>query len=539
MSQMKPDVQQADKNRIEAGETALGIEFGSTRIKAVLIDNTFNTLASGSHNWENRLDNGLWTYSLDDIWSGVRDCYAQLIAAVKEKYGITLESVGAIGVSAMMHGYMAFDDHDRLLVPFRTWRNTSTGEASEKLTELFGFNIPLRWSVAHLYQAILNGEEHVPQISFITTLAGYIHWQLTGEKVLGIGDASGMFPIDDATRQFDAPMLEAFGKLTADKGFFWKLADILPKVLPAGAGAGKLTAQGARLLDPSGTLNAGIPFCPPEGDAGTGMVATNSVRRRTGNVSAGTSIFAMAVLERPLKKAYPEIDMVTTPSGDPVAMVHCNNCTSDIDAWVKLLGEAAVLLGADFDTNALYGRLYQQALKGDADCGGLLNYNYVSGEPVTGLSKGRPLFMRRPDAAFHLANFMRAQLYSACASLKVGMDILMENEHTEIDTMTGHGGFFKVPGVGQRMMAAALGVPVSVMATAGEGGPWGMAILALYMKSGGGKTLADYLSGSVFLSAGGSTINPDPADTEGFGTFIQSYKSCVAVEKLAAEKYNA
>jgi sugar (pentulose or hexulose) kinase len=537
MKQIEEDLAQTVKNTIEAGKTALGIELGSTRIKAVLIDESFNVIASGSHNWENRLKDGIWTYSLEDIWKGCRNCYANLAIDVYAKYGIKLETVGAIGVSAMMHGYMAFDKGGKLLAPFRTWRNTITADASEKLMELFGFNIPQRWSVAHLYQAILNGEKHVPEISYLTTLAGYVHWRLTGEKVMGIGDASGMFPIDGG--QYDQRMLRQFDELIAAKGFPWKIDGILPKVLSAGDFAGTLTEEGATLLDPTGMLQAGIPLCPPEGDAGTGMVATNSVRRRTGNISAGTSVFAMAVLERPLTKAYPEIDIVTTPSGDPVAMVHCNNCTSDLDAWVKLLGEAAALLGAKFDTDALYGKLLNSALEGRADCGGLLSYNYVSGEHVTGLSEGRPLFMRTPDAEFDLANFMRTHLYSACASLKIGMDILKENEHTGLDSITGHGGFFKVQGVGQRIMAAALGVPVSVMATAGEGGPWGMAILASYMKNKGDKTLADYLSDKVFLNASCSTVDPDPADTEGFMEFIKRYKSCIAVEKIAVDAFNA
>jgi sugar (pentulose or hexulose) kinase len=526
------------KTVIVAGETYLGIEFGSTRIKAVLIDRAHVPMASGSHGWENRLEDGIWTYSLDDIWSGVRDCFAKLAGDVLDKYGVRLETVGAIGISAMMHGYMAFDGEGRLQVPFRTWRNTMTAEASGKLTELFGFNIPQRWSIAHLYQAMLNGEKHVRDIRFLTTLAGYIHWRLTGEKTLGIGDASGVFPIDGGTGHYDKLMLRQFDELTAGKGYPWKLADILPGVLPAGDAAGRLTEEGANLLDPTGALRAGIPLCPPEGDAGTGMVATNSVRRRTGNISAGTSVFAMAVLERPLREAYPEVDIVTTPSGDPVAMVHCNNCSSDTDAWVRLLGEAAALLGARFDTDELYGKLLNRALEGDAGCGGLLSYNYVSGEHVTGFSEGRPLFMRTPDANFNLANFMRTHLCSACATLRIGMDILLENEHTELDSLTGHGGFFKVPGVGQRVMAAALGAPVSVMATAGEGGPWGMAILAAYMKNSGGKALADYLSEDVFSGAECTSVEPDPNDMQGFMEFMRRYKSCLAVERTAVKEFD-
>jgi sugar (pentulose or hexulose) kinase len=531
------DIQES-KNSISNGETYLGIELGSTRIKAVLINNEYEPIASGNHTWENRFENGIWTYSLDDIWKGIRNCYTRLVVDVYERYGIMLKSVGAIGVSAMMHGYMPFDKDGKLLVPFRTWRNTCTGEAAGKLTELFKFNIPQRWSIAHLYQAILNDEEHVPKIHFITTLAGYIHWQLTGKKSLGIGDASGMFPIDDNTRQYDSRMLKAFDGLIADKGFAWKLENILPAMLPAGAGAGTLTEEGAKLLDPSGTLEAGTPMCPPEGDAGTGMVATNSVKKRTGNVSAGTSVFAMAVLEKPLSKVYPEADMVTTPSGDPVAMVHCNNFTGDIDAWVNLLGEAAAVMGAEFDKDKLYNRLYNIAFEGAADCGGFLSYNYISGEHITGFKEGRPLFMRLPDAKLRLPSFMRTHLYSACASLKIGMDILF-SENVKLDSMTGHGGFFKVAGVGQRIMAAALGVPISVMSTAGEGGPWGMAILAAYMKNNNGERLDDYLSEKVFAHTECSAAEPDAADAAGFKKFIERYKTGLVVEQAASDFFKA
>lgn len=525
-------------NTPDFSETYLGIELGSTRIKAVLIDRQHRQIASGGHTWENRLENGFWTYSLNDVWTGIRDCYMRLAEDVRKSCGTELETVGAIGVSAMMHGYMAFDGKGSLLAPFRTWRNTTTGEAAGRLTELFGFSVPQRWSIAHLYQAILNGEEHVSGISFLTTLAGYIHWQLTGERVLGIGDASGMFPIDDATRQYDSRMMGAFDALVADKGFDWKLSDILPKILSAGESAGALTQQGAALLDPSGKLKAGLSMCPPEGDAGTGMVATNGVRKRTGNVSAGTSVFLMAVLEKPLSKVYPEIDMVTTPSGDPVAMVHCNNFLSDIDVWVKLLGDAAAALGAKFDADKLYNTLFNAALKGDADCGGLLGYNYISGEHVTGFSEGRPLFMRLPDSKFSLPNFMRAQAYSACASLSIGMDILF-GEHVQLDSITGHGGFFKVPGVGQRIMAAALSAPVSVMATAGEGGPWGMAVLAAYMKNSQGESLADYLSERVFAGVECSVAEPKDADEAGFAAFMERYKAGLAVEQAAVDEFRA
>jgi sugar (pentulose or hexulose) kinase len=526
---------QESKKALIKNETYLGIEIGSTRIKAVLIDKTHNQIASGSHTWENRFIDGIWTYSLEDIWTGIRHSYSQLATEVSENYGIQIETVGAMGVSAMMHGYMAFDKDDKMLASFRTWRNTCTGEASKQLTELFGFNIPQRWSIAHLYQAILNEEEHVPDIRFLTTLAGFIHWQLTGEKVLGVGDASGMFPIDNKTHRYDAGMLQQFDGLTQDKGFLWKLCDILPKILHAGEKAGALTEEGARLLDSSETLKAGIQMCPPEGDAGTGMVATNSVRQRTGNISAGTSVFAMVVMEKPLRKVYTEIDMVTTPSGDAVAMVHCNNCSSDLDSWLKLLGEAAELLGAKFNIDTLYSKLLNSALSGNEDCGGLLSYNYISGEPVTGFAEGRPLFMRMPDAKFNLANFMRMHLYSACASLNIGMKILLEEEDAEIDSITGHGGFFKDANLGSRIMAAAMGVPVTVMATAGEGGPWGMAVLAAYMQNKQNDTLADYLSLRVFPHTTSVTVEPVAADAEGFMAFMKRYDASLAVERAAVE----
>lgn len=521
---------------IDSGKTYLGIEFGSTRIKAVLIDDACRPLASGGHAWENRLENGIWTYSTEDIWDGLRSCYAALARDVEAQYGTALTRVGAMGVSAMMHGYMAFDKENRLLSPFRTWRNTITGEAAEKLSALFSFNIPQRWSIAHLYQSILNGEKHVGDIAYLTTLAGYIHWNLTGEKVLGIGDCSGMFPIDSVSGQYDARMLAAFDNLIAAKGYPWKIGGILPRVLPAGAETGFLTAEGAKRLDPDGRLEAGIPFCPPEGDAGTGMTATNSVKARTGNVSAGTSVFAMAVLEKPLTNYYPEVDMVTTPSGEAVAMVHCNNCSSDIDAWVRLFGETLEAFGAKTDMDTLYTVLYRKALEGGADAGGLMAYNYFSGEHVTGFAEGRPLFMRKPDSVFNLPNFMRIHLYTALGALKTGMNILSEKENVALDNMTGHGGFFKVEGVGQRIMAAALGVPVTVMETAGEGGPWGMAILAAYLKEkADGESLGDFLTNRVFSTAESTTASPDPRDTEGFGVFMKRYNSCLAVERAAVE----
>ena len=471
------------KAAIESGKTALGIEFGSTRIKAVLVGEDNAPIASGSHDWENRLENGIWTYSLDDIWTGLQDSYTKLAEDVRKTYDVTLTTVGAIGFSAMMHGYMVFDKEDNLLVPFRTWRNTITGEASGQLTELFQYNIPQRWSIAHLYQAVLNGEEHVKDIVFQTTLAGYIHWKLTGEKVLGVGEASGMFPIDIQTKQFDETMIGKFDEAVSAKGFSWKLKDILPKVLVAGEEAGTLTAEGAKLLDVSGNLQAGIPLCPPEGDAGTGMAATNSVAVRTGNVSAGTSVFAMIVLEKELSKVYPEIDLVTTPDGALVGMVHCNNCTSDINAWVNLFDEFAENIGAKIDKNKLFSVLFNKALEGDVDCGGLISYNYFSGEPVTGFDAGAPLFVRKAENKFNLANFMRVHLYSSLAALKAGLDLLFKEEKVEVDEMFGHGGLFKTKGVGQRIAAAAMNTSVSVMETAGEGGPWGMALLAAYMQT--------------------------------------------------------
>lgn len=523
---------------IRSGHTYLGIEFGSTRIKAVLIDDSHTVLASGSHCWENRLEHGVWTYSLEDVFSGLQDAYAILTKDIKNRYHEPLTRVGAMGVSAMMHGYLALDKGGNLLVPFRTWRNTMTGEAAEKLSALFGFNIPQRWSIAHLYQAMLAKEPHVCSVSFLTTLAGYVHWRLTGERVIGVGDGSGMFPVDNLRLCYDASMARSFQTLVADCGYRWDILEILPRLLPAGANAGRLTPEGAALLDPGGILQAGIPFCPPEGDAGTGMVATNSVRQRTGNVSAGTSVFTMLVLERPLSRYYPEIDMVTTPAGDPVAMVHCNNCTSDLDAWIRLFGEAASALGARFDERTLYQTLYQKALEGAPDGGGLMVLNYLSGEPVTGLDEGRPLFLRSPDAAFRLADVMRAHLLSACASLRIGMDIL-SSENVEIDTMTGHGGFFKAEGIGQSVMSAALDTPVTVMETAGEGGPWGMAVLSAYMATrSAGQSLSAYLSERVFCGAKQSTILATAREKDGFLSFMKKYVRCLSVERAAIEALN-
>ena len=517
------------------GRTALGIELGSTRIKAVLVNDRNEIIAQGDHSWENQLVDGIWTYSLKAIWGGLQDAYAQLAANVNRQYGTDLTTLGAMGFSAMMHGYMAFNDKDELLVPFRTWKNTMTEEASLKLTEAFGFHIPQRWSIAHLYQAILKGEEHVKDVAFFTTLAGYIHWQLTGEKVLGVGEASGMFPIDSNTKQFDTKMIETFDAMVADKGFPWKLAEILPGVKVAGEHAGVLTAEGAKKLDPTGTLQPGVPLCPPEGDAGTGMTATNSVRVRTGNVSAGTSVFSMIVTEKPLSKAYEEIDMVTTPTGEPVAMVHCNNCTSDLNAWVDLFKETLDLFGVDVSMNDLYGKLYNKALEGDADCGGLLAYNYFSGEHVTGFEEGRPLFVRKPDAAFTLSNFMRTHLYTSLGALKTGMDILLKEEKVAIDRITGHGGLFKTKGVGQSILAAACNTPIAVMETAGEGGAWGMAILANYMISGEKLPLDVYLEQEVFADAACEIEEPKEKRVAGFEAFMENYKAGLAVERAAVD----
>ena len=524
------------KETIQAGKAILGIEFGSTRIKAVLIDADNKPIAQGSHEWENSLVDGLWTYSIEEIWYGLQDCYADMLKDVKAQYDCVVENLAAIGISAMMHGYMAFDENDKILVPFRTWRNTNTGQAAAKLSELFVYNIPLRWSISHLYQCILEDNSHVKDIKFLTTLAGYIHWQLTGEKVLGVGDASGMLPIDPETKDYNAEMVSKFDKLVAPKGYPWKLLDILPKVLMAGEAAGTLTEEAAKRLDVSGNLKGGIPLCPPEGDAGTGMVATNAVKQRTGNVSAGTSSFSMIVLEKDLSKPSEMIDMVTTPDGSLVAMVHCNNCTSDINAWVKLFREYQELLGVPVDMNEVYGKLYNNALKGDADCGGVLTYNYISGEPVTGLQDGRPLVVRSANDKFNLANFIRANLYATVAVLKLGNDILFNEEKVKVDRITGHGGLFKTKGVGQRVLAAALNSPISVMETAGEGGAWGIALLAGYLVNNTDeRNLADYLENVVFAGNTGTEVSPTAEEVEGFNRYMETYKAGLAIEKAAVE----
>ena len=524
------------KETILQGKAILGIEFGSTRIKAVLIDNENKPIAQGSHEWENQLVDGLWTYSIDAIWNGLQDCYANLRKDVRTQYDCEIETLSAIGVSAMMHGYMAFNDKDEILVPFRTWRNTNTAKAAAELSSLFVYNIPLRWSISHLYQAVLNGEEHVNDIVFQTTLAGYIHWQLTGEKVLGVGDASGMMPIDPETKNYNATMVDKFNALLSSKGVGLNVLDIFPRVLDAGEDAGKLTAEGALKLDVSGHLKAGIPLCPPEGDAGTGMVATNAVKQRTGNVSAGTSSFSMIVLEKDLSRPYEMIDMVTTPDGSLVAMVHCNNCTSDLNAWVNLFKEYQQLLGIPVDMNEVFGKLYNNALTGDADCGGLISYNYISGEPVTGLAEGRPLFVRSANDKFNLANFMRAHLYASVGVLKIGNDILFNDEHVKVDRITGHGGLFKTKGVGQRVLAAAINSPISVMETAGEGGAWGIALLASYLVNNtDNESLADYLENKVFAGNTGVEIAPAPEDVAGFNIYIENYKRGLAIEQSAVD----
>ena len=510
----------------------IGLELGSTRIKAVLIGPGGEVLASGSHTWENKLVDGVWTYDMDDVWRGVADCYRDLKQDVLTRFGVKLTKVDAFGISGMMHGYLPYGADGELLTPFRTWRNTMTGEAAEKLTALFGFNIPQRWSIAHLYQAMLRGEAHVPAIARLTTLAGAVHHRLTGMHVLGVGEASGMFPIDQQSGAYDAAMTAKFDELAA--GMPWKLVDILPKVLPAGAPAGTLTAEGALLLDPEGDLQPGIPFCPPEGDAGTGMTATNAVAARTGNVSAGTSIFAMVVLEKALSAVHPEIDVVTTPTGKPVAMVHCNNGTSDMNAWVSLFGEVCALMGHPCDMGEMFTKLYRCSLDGQADGGGVTVYNYLSGEHTTGFDEGRPMVVRRPDSAFTLADFMRAQLYGSLSSLAAGMKIL-QDENVAIDRLMGHGGLFKTAGVGQRYLAAATKSPVWVMETAGEGGPYGMALLALYLVRGGGRTLESFLEEEIFTGASGSVMEPDPDDAAGFDAYLTRFLGGLAAERAAVE----
>ena len=520
--------------KIRAGKTSLGIEFGSTRIKAVLIDDTYHTIAAGDYGWASHLENGLWSYTQEEIWKGLQTAYAAMAQNVEAAYGEKLARVGHIGFSAMMHGYLAFDKNGELLVPFRTWQNTNTSEAHEKLSELFQYNIPERWSIAHLYQAVLNKEEHIGKVAYFTTLAGYVHWKLTGKKVLGVGDASGMFPIDPTTHAYETEFIEKFSALPEVAAQPWNLSDLLPEPLVAGTPAGTLTAEGAKLLDPTGTLQPGIVLAPPEGDAGTGMVATNSVRVRTGNVSAGTSIFAMVVLEHKLKALHPEVDLVTTPAGDLAGMSHANNFTSDLNAWVGLFGQFAAALGTPVDTGNLYGTLFRAAIADDVDanCGGLINYPFRSGEFLAGLPEGRPLFVRGPEARMSLGNFMRAQLFSAFSPVRIGMDVMTKNEGVAVDSLVGHGGIFTTPKVAQKILAAAFNTPIKVMSTAAEGGAWGMAVLADYLWHAD-QPLDEFLDARVFADAASTTENPDENDVAGFEEFFDRFRKGLAIEHTA------
>lgn len=536
MAVMQNDSDQvaAIAEKIRAGKTSLGIEFGSTRIKAVLIDDTYRTIASGDYGWASHLEHGLWSYTVEEIWKGLQTAYAEMAGDVEAAYGEKLTHIGHIGFSAMMHGYLAFDENGELLVPFRTWQNTNTHEAHEKLSELFQYNIPERWSIAHLYQCVLNNEEHVSKVAFFTTLAGYVHWKLTGRKVLGVGDASGMFPIDPTTRTWEAEFIRQFNELPEVAAQPWKLEDLLPEPLVAGTPAGELTEEGAKLLDPTGTLQPGITLAPPEGDAGTGMMATNSVRKRTGNVSAGTSIFATVVLEGKLKALHPEVDLVTTPAGDLAGMSHANNFTSDLNAWVGLFGQFAEALGHPVDAGTLYGTLFRAAIADDVDanCGGLLNYPFRSGEFLAGLPEGRPLFARKPEARMSLGNFMRAQLFGAFSPVKIGMDVMTKDEHVQVDSLVGHGGIFTTPKVAQKILAAAFDTPIKVMATAAEGGAWGMAVLGDYLWHAD-EDLADYLDNRVFADAESVTETPDEKDVEGFEDFFARFRAGLPIEHAA------
>jgi len=525
------------RNAIIKGQTAIGIELGSTRIKTVMIDLDNKPIASGSHDWENSYINNIWTYSLaDDVWKGVRNSYSKMADSVEKQFGVTVKNTGSIGFSGMMHGYLVFDKEENLLTPFRTWRNNITGQASEALTKLFNYPIPQRWSIAHLYQAILNQEEHISEIAYMTTLAGYIHWKLTGKKVLGVGEASGVFPIDLKTKGFNSKMIELFNKQISQMNLPWNLKDILPDVLLAGKKAGELTKEGAQLLDVTGQLQSGIPLCPPEGDAGTGMVGTNSVSVRTGNVSAGTSVFSMIVLEKELSRVYPEIDLVTTPGGDLVAMVHSNNCTSDYDAWMGLFKEVIKTLGMDIDKSTMYDTLLNSALQGDPDCGGLLAYGYVSGEHITHFEEGRPIFVRSSDSNFNLSNFMRFHLYTALGAMKIGLNILLEKESVKVDKIMGHGGFFKTKKVGQKIMATVFDTPISVMETAGEGGAWGIALLASYMANCvEGESLEEFLNKRVFGDQIEDSVTPDPRDVAGFNEFMKRYTKGLDIERAAVD----
>ena len=519
---------------IEAGDASLGLELGSTRIKAVLVAPTSETIAVGNYGWENERQDGIWTYALSAVWEGIAACYLDLAQNVTERYGVKLRKIGAMGISAMMHGYLPFDKDGKQLVPFRTWRNTITGEAADHLTEAFHFNIPQRWSIAHLDQALLKGEPHVKDIAFLTTLAGYVHWRLTGEKVLGIGDASGMFPVDEAAGTYDAALLARFSELPEVQGMPWRLEGLLPRVLRAGAPAGTLTAEGARLLDPTGTLEPGALFAPPEGDAGTGMVSTNAVRKRTGNVSIGTSAFSMHVLDAPLREVHRDIDLVTTPVGAPVAMVHTNNCSSEINVWAGLFSEVARCFGEEVPADRLYEALFQKTEEAQPDAGGLVTYNCLSGEPVTQVAEGRPLFLRTPHSQMNLANFMLAQLYAAFAPLRIGLDVLTQEEHIAVDSLVAQGGLFRTPKIAQQILANMLDLPVTVMQTASEGGAWGMAVLALYARADEGLSLADYLDQKVFASAKKTTLAPVPEGAKGAAKFLAGYRQALPVERAAA-----
>ena len=521
-----------NKQAIMTGDVVLGIELGSTRIKAVLMGMDFVPLASGSYTWENRFENGYWTYPLEQALEGLQACYQDLKKTVQAQFGVTLTRIAAMGISGMMHGYLPFDKDDNLLAPFRTWRNATTGPAAEELTNLFGYNVPLRWSIAHLRQAMLNREDHLPELAFLTTLAGYIHYRLTDEKVVGVNEGSGIMPVDEKVGDYDQTMVEKFDALNTE--YPWKLRDILPKVLPAGTVAGTLTPEGAKLLDPAGDLLPGVPLCPPEGDGGTGMTATNAVTPGSGNVSAGTSIFAMVVLEKQLSKVYPQIDMVMTPAGKPVAMVHCNNCTTDMNAWVGVFGEFLQLMGHEADMGELFTRLYQKSLEGDPDCGGVTVYNYLSGEHILDIEDGRPVVVRDTEHPFTLANFLRSRLYATMASLAAGMKIL-EQEQVVIHRLMGHGGLFKTPVVGQKYLAAATNSPVWVMETAGEGGPYGMALLAAYLLHSKDMGLDEFLETKVFAGTPGSVMEPDPVDVAGFKAYLDRFVTGLAVEKAAAK----
>jgi len=524
------------KEIISSGDISLGVEFGSTRIKAVLTAVGARVIAKSSYDWENQLIDGIFTYDLEEVWTGLRKCYKDIAEQVKQEYGVEIAKLSSIGFSAMMHGYLVFDKQGKQLVPFRTWRNTITGQSADILSNHFNFNIPQRWSIAHLYQSILNKEAHAGNIDFLTTLAGYVHWRVTGERVIGIGDASGVFPIDEATLDYNKNMMEQFAELSEKEGFTINLEDIFPKVLSAGQSGGKLTREGALLIDPRGTLQEGIPVCPPEGDAGTGMVATNSITPETGNISAGTSIFAMIVLDKNLSKYYSEIDMVTTPDGHPVAMVHCNTCTSDIDAWVKLFYEFAKQIDSNADISDVYKLLYQAALKARFDCGGLVSVNYFSGEPVVKIEDGAPLFIRKADSEFNLSSFMRTHIYSSFATVKIGLDLLFNEQEIKIKKLLGHGGLFKIEKIAQQMLASSLNIPIEVTGTASEGGAWGMAILAEYMShKKENQSLEQYLNEKIFADAESMVCYPNKEETEGFNSFLEGYKKALQVEGLAVE----